>query len=541
MASSAQFSEIPRPPLSGEPLINAIHRRLLDLLLAGIIFFVVYACFVPFDFARPVDRSNDAGWYLGLRLVPISLPDILANISIYLPVGALACAVLRRRGLRRFTSMALLLPAGVLLSITVEYGQHFVRSRVPSWVDVTSNAAGILLGAGFVVLFEGALRRRAAGAMDEARRHWWRIVGRIAVCAVLIIQLRPYDVVVDCFHTAAEVYRHGKFDPLARWISVSGAATISSDGGNTWSREQWEYVLDRVADFSVYAALAAIVLLGTYHQRRSRIGSIFRAGMVVSTVAMLVTGVRILLISHGLDTAHFACALLGWPVGGIVGLIAARQRTAPRKVAQSRRWPWVALAAIVLFMVAMYETVPFNVDVQGTETLGEVCLFPFLAHFHSKPNVALYDITGDILRYAFFGAAIAVLLWARYDFGSPPARQIAIRHGDNASEKVPRLRWRFQLALAMGATIMAAGAFEVAHVWMPSRQADVTTILLAIIGSFAGIVAVRWVVDVRRSLAIAFADDLLTHQLIVGETYEPLPAARQKKPGSTASAATEEF
>ena len=230
MASSAQFSEMSRPPLSGEPLINAIHRRLLDLLLAGAVFFLVYACFVPFDFARPVDRSQDPAWLWGLRLQPVNLPDILANISIYVPLGMLAGAVARRRGLRRITTLTLLLSAGAMLSVAVEFGQHFVRSRVPSWVDVTSNVTGVLLGAGFVLAFEGALRRRAAGALDEARRHWWRTVGRIAVCAVLIVQLRPYDVVVDCFHTVAEVYRHGRLDPFARWISLSGTASLSSHG-----------------------------------------------------------------------------------------------------------------------------------------------------------------------------------------------------------------------------------------------------------------------------------------------------------------------
>ena len=291
----------------------------------------------------------------------------------------------------------------------------------------------------------------------------------------------------------------------------------------------------------MYVALAAVVLLGSYHQRRTQIGPIFKAGMVVSAVAMLVTGVRILLISHGLDTAHFAAGLFAWPFGCLVGLIAARRRANPRIPGRSGHWPWIPVAALVLVLVALYETVPFDVDAIGTGTLGQACLFPFLAHFHSRPNVALYDITGDLLRYAFFGAALAVMLWARYDFSNPPARQIANLSSESAIEKVPRLRWRIQLMISMGISTLAAGAFELVHVWMPSRQSDVTTVILALLGSFAGVIAVRWVVDVRRSLAIAFADDLLTRQLIVGETYEPLPAAHEKKPGSAASAASDEL
>jgi hypothetical protein len=90
-----------------------------------------------------------------------------------------------------------------------------------------------------------------------------------------------------------------------------------------------------------------------------------------------------------------------------------------------------------------------------------------------------------------------------------------------------------QLTIAVIASACAAATFETMHMWMPSRQSDITTVFLALFGSFAGAVAVRWVIDVRRGLAVAFADDLLTHQLIVGETYEPIPTPAGNKQGRT--------
>lgn len=522
--------------ISGEPLINAIHRRLLDFLLCGLVFFLVYACFVPFDFCRPQDRSQDTNWLLGLRLQPISLPDIIANITIYVPIGVLACAVLRRRKFGRIVSLLMISVAGAALSFAVEYGQHFVRSRVPSWVDVTSNILGVILGAAFVIIFEGTLRRRAAGALEEARRHWWLTAGRVFVCVVLFAQLRPYDVVVDCFHTAADTYRHGSVDPLKHWRSLSSAQALATSGTGGWSRAQWEYALDCLVDSAMYAAISAIVILGQYRSRRSTIRLFLWSGFVATSLAGLITSVRIFLISYGLDTAHFACSLIGWPVGTAIGLTLSRRRFAqPFVVSQSHRG-WVALAGCCLAAVGIYELVPFDFAAAGTGGTSRPCLLPFLAHFHSKPNVALYDISGDLLRYMFFGGGIAVLLWARYGVGQAPPR-LATSTADGAPGP-SRLRWRFQLMIAMGGAMIAAALFETAHIWMPSRQSDVTTIIMAMIGSFTGAVAVRWVIDVRRSLAVAFANDLLTSQLIVGETYTPIPTPQKKSDSSTPAART---
>lgn len=191
-----------------------------------------------------------------------------------------------------------------------------------------------------------------------------------------------------------------------------------------------------------------------------------------------------------------------------------------------------------MLVVAMYELVPFNIAPNGFSELSRPCLLPFFAHFHSRPNVALLDISGDLLRYAFFGAGMAVILWARYGIGVPTLQH---PRGPTLDEgpSTRKLRWRIQLLIATIVSGFAAAAFETIHMWMPSRQSDVTTVFLALIGSFTGVVAVRWVIDVRRGLAVAFADDLLTHQLIVGETYAPIPTPANTKQGTTTASRTD--
>lgn len=525
-------------PLSSEPLINAIHRRLLDFLLAGLTFFLVYACFVPFDFTAPVDRTHDAYWYLGLRLRPINLPDILANISIYVPLGVMAGAVLRRRGMSRIATILILPFCGAALSLAVEYGQHFVRSRVPSWVDVSSNVIGISVGAALTIIFEAWIRRRVAGAIEEARRHWWQAVCRIAVCAVLVVSLRPYDVVVDCYHTAAEAYRHGSVDPTHHWQSLAGPSGETEWNPAVWTRAQWEYALDTTVDVATYAVIAAMVVLGQYRNRRSGAGLLLWSGFVTVSLSAMVTVVRIFLISYGLDTAHFFASLIGWPIGGAAGFMMARRRFRTAAGQATNRPAWGAAAACAMLVVAMYELVPFDIAPNGSSGFSRPCLLPFFAHFNSRPNVALLDISGDLLRYAFFGAGIAVMLWARFGIGGLSAQDPRISTSGNRTS-TPTLRWCSQLVIAMFGSAGAAAAFETLHMRMPSRQSDITTVFLALFGSFAGAVAVRWVIDVRRGLAVAFADDLLTHQLIVGETYEPIPTPAGKKQGTTTASSVD--
>lgn len=156
-------------------------------------------------------------------------------------------------------------------------------------------------------------------------------------------------------------------------------------------------------------------------------------------------------------------------------------------------------------MVVAYELVPFDFGtgpgLDSPLAARRVCMLPFNAHFHSRPNDAFFDISGELLRYGLVGVCMALILRSR-----------------------SRAPWRRQLLTVVAAAGAAGVVLECTHLVMESRQTDVTTVLIAMAGGFSGAVAVRWVFDYRASLSVAVADDLLTRQLIEGETYKGLPA-----------------
>lgn len=521
--------------ISSEPLINALHRRAIELMVLAYIAALVYMSFVPFDFVRHPASPAGAFWELAFR--PFNLRDILANIAIFVPVGAGVYAILRRRGTGCLFSGLLAVVAACILSFSIEFGQRWVASRVSTWVDVTANGLGAMVGAVLVLIGEPQIRRAAREARRAVRRNWTLALAQGAMCLLLLTQLRPYDVVVDVFHTAAAV-RHADFSPLATWNALPQQVQQEVREGqrvglSELPRVQWEYGLDCVVDTCAYAAVAFLLILGLASPNRSRIGIYAWTGCVIMVLAGAITVIRIFLISHGLDTAQLVCGLMGWMLGGLLAGWAWQNSTdqsAPANetdltqttaaalspvVSQrddrrlgSSRWPGVGIA-LLMAAVAMYELVPFDFwpnsgDGPSPAHVRQVCMVPFLAHFHARPNDAFYDLSGDILRYAALGLALALLF-----------------------QNYSRMTWRRQLLAVLGLSVLAAAGFESVHLFMASRQTDVTTLVMALVGAFTGAVALRWAQDYRASLMPNMADDLLTSQLIEGETYKPLPTPKK--------------
>lgn len=489
--------------VSEEPIVNTIHRRLPDVLLGLFVLILVYMCFVPFDLVRIHSLPRGPGYFAGLKIAPLSMRDIFSNLALYTLLAALFCATLRRREVGRFLAILAAVTFSTILSVAVEYGQLFVLSRVSSWIDVCANGLGAALGAIGYLICESWLRTAARVARSDARHRWWLAVCKAFVCMVLVVNLRPYDVAVDVVRTGAHLRETADFHPLAAWRALNEKFSIDVAHGRVddtghLARMKWEYAVDRLVDILTYAAMAALVVVGLDRSGSRRWADVLYAGCVTGSVAAIIALIRAFLISHGFDASHLYCALIGWAIGGLLA-VACRAHSLPNQRSAFTVSGGVAVACLGL--VALYELLPFDFSTLESFSADRICLMPFKAHFNSKPNVAFYDLSGDALRYAAVGAAIAWLL----------------RLGSEKS-------WRRQLLATMLLSTGAASFFEFAHLFMPSRHADVTTLLLAAMSSLAGAVALRWVCDIRRTLGVVVADDLLTRQLIEGATYQPLPS-----------------
>lgn len=119
--------------------------RLRTLLAIGYALFIVYASLSPFVGWREQGLSFADVLRAPLRLTYTRF-DAAANVLAYLPFGLLASLALRKNfGL--LTSLLAGCATGVLLSVSMEYLQMYLPSRISSNMDVLSNSTGAFLGA----------------------------------------------------------------------------------------------------------------------------------------------------------------------------------------------------------------------------------------------------------------------------------------------------------------------------------------------------------------------------------------------------------
>ena len=194
-------------------------RRALWLLYAA---FIVYAATIPFHFVgdASVVLSHLGNVSLNPFVSPetgrrLSVPDVVQNILLFLPFGALGFLGAPRSGrgsfetislatkLRRIVVVTLLATAA---SLGVETLQLFTADRVSSLGDVVADTAGAFLGAMTSwqlsdSFSSGVGRLKAAGLADaDALRPL-----AVAALAIAVAFWQPFDVTLDVSTTVGKL------------------------------------------------------------------------------------------------------------------------------------------------------------------------------------------------------------------------------------------------------------------------------------------------------------------------------------------------
>lgn len=517
---------IARNPLSSEPIVDFAMRWLIDIVFALFVLAIVYMSFVPFDLTlSPPDRGWRAGRvFLGLGISPFNLPDILANIAYYVPVSTLGFFVFRRR-MGSIAAMLMILVLGSALSFGVEFAQQWTVSRIPAWADFVANVIGLLVGLTLAIIVHPFVRLLARSARETLRADLPGAVAKLLVCLLLVVHVRPFDLAVDIPRTVLNTARHGNFRFNARWNDLT-ASTAKTSNANVLrphirtDRARYEYVMDQIAATAGYAALACLLMISS---RRSGLesklpvvltfASIAWCGFVTVSLAAIVTCLRILMVSHGLDTAHLLCGIVGWPLG-----VTASQRfgrSTSTDLANNSTSPWTSIAWLgVAAWVLTYELIPFDfasTTLAQARALGRINLLPLRGQFAgSVPNLVA-DVSGKFIRYAALSACLAI----------PFAR-------------LARIHWKRSCLLIAFLSTAAVAIMQAIHLFQPSRICDTTNVLIAATAAFVTTVLIRGIHDVSR-IAPRVVDDLLTRQLIEGESYDKNALTSLRKPRSSAS------
>lgn len=502
------------PRISSEPIINFAFRWIADLAFAAFVLSIIYMSFVPFDLTL---TQPDRGWragrvILGLSTSPFNLPDILANIAYYVPISMLGFFVFRRR-VGWFAASFAVLVGGAALSFGVEYGQQWTLSRVPAWPDFVANVLGLTLGLGLAYVLYPFARLFARSAGESLAADPIGSAAKLTLCMLVLIQVRPFDLATDVPRTVLNTVRYGDFRATARWELLTGSSSPKANPnlGRTITpsaRSRHEYVMDQLATVAGYAALSCLMVLSMRKGRTAgRVPSLLWSGFVTISLAAIMTGLRVLMLSHGLDTMHLPCGIVGW----LLGVLAAR---AIDRAGHSSNGPRLAISMAVAAWVIAYELIPFDfawTSVSAARAAGRVTLLPMSAHFAgSVPNLVA-DLSGKFLRYGALAACLVAFLSA-----------------------YRRLQWRRQSLLVAVATALVVGVMQFVHVYQPDRVCDVTNVLIAGFAACAAVVSLRAATDLTCA-SPRLVDDMLTRQLIDGESYDKnaVTALRKRRSGAS--------
>lgn len=151
---------------------------------------IVYALLIVYSGLSPWSGWRDLG-VAPLAFLTAPIPrhlttfDLIVNVVGYLPLGALVVFAVHPR-VRGVAGALLGLGAGVLLSCTVEAGQTFLPRRVPSNIDLLTNALGALLGGLLAAPVASGLIDR--GRLADLRLRWFE---RRPSLLLLLVSLWP--------------------------------------------------------------------------------------------------------------------------------------------------------------------------------------------------------------------------------------------------------------------------------------------------------------------------------------------------------------
>ncbi len=422
---------------------------------------IVYGSWLPLNFDFELLRRGPLDALGMLSWASASLQDILANITIYLPIGFL----LSIRGDRVAASLIrrLLLTVAVAAGcgVLAETGQVLVPGRVPSFSDITLNVIGALIGLALARPALGA-RARISGSLRVAlaRRPMATLFWGVALL-VVFAKLAPFDFVRSPGELRASYLtaRWSPFEPPP----VPGASRM-------------EVLIEMGGSFFAFVLLG---IAGALACRERRVDRTCSAVNTIAGLILLAVGVeaaQLLLRSHTSDAADVVAYVYGAAVGAVLGATVidrgwrrGAEVGGPNPVGR------------VLLMIALVAQCSIIAGYALPDDAGWVCpssdsiqWVPFYAQFQKPFSLAIGQMTSSFMWYLSLAVIAAAMI---------PGR----------SASAVRVLVIFLTVGVVGLT-EAIQAFTVGHV------ADVTEPLLAGVAAVAGCAAYRWV---RRHCAPA--------------------------------------
>lgn len=468
----------------GHPVARFLVRRYVELLTILAVLFVLQAGLVPFDFGG--DRP-DAGstTFFGAKVTPLTFPDIVSNIFLYVPLGALLHWTLSLT----LRSRTLVLPVTIVitaaLSGAIEWIQAYSPTRVSSIIDFVSNLLGASLGATMSWLCRSVGRRSLGAALFELHARPQAVLLKLYCLVLVVFAAIPFSFAFDSTRLKRTVksanfvpFRVSKLDE-AFTDKVLARGDYTAHAHLKWQRMKcWSRWAAECASFVVLSWLCLWVMRYDYGFGR------WAAKMLVlwlgGLFAVCLSALQFPIISRACDVTDILFRLLGLCLGLVTSSLYLRdnRRIGPgRQAGAWQRFTAVGCAAAAGYIVYS-GLIPLTFDLGNdgpAESVASRAFLPFYGYFIGRFDLMMDDAMEKLACYAVFSALLAT-----YWTGAAGAR--------------PKSRTLVIATVGVGISVIV----ELFQMFIPVRVASLTDPILAGAGCLAGAIAQQYAVKLYQ-------------------------------------------
>lgn len=430
---------------------------------AGVMTFIAYGSFVPFEFQpREWDDATAAfGTALAQWASPPSRSDFAANIALGIPLGFCALGALRvdrpRRWLTAIVGLTVAVACGVYAS-AVEFGQLFFRERVCSGADIFAQTLGGVVGTGGWVLAGQWMTDRLRRAFDADGVKASTAPLLIGYAGLLLVtQTMPLDLTASPYVIGHRLKTAVTWQPLGELFERPDADT--------------EHDLKTMATWCELFALylpAGLLLAGLPGKFRTADGFFRVVGVGLLAVLVLET-CQVLVQSRHPSTTDIiigtVSVVIGWATARILAARGTRKWRAEVALLLGQAWAAV-LAVVAWFPYQFYPAIT-------GERLRAMSWLPFRDAIQGQYLWVAEDLI------AKFALSLPLGALAAWGFG-----------GSTGVASRPAGRWVVPLAGVLASGLVAA-MLEFGQALLPARTVCPTDVLLAMAGGWVGAMAER--------------------------------------------------
>jgi len=425
--------------------------------LAAVVWTAVaaYGSLVPLRYT-PLPWDEALRDFERIRWLSIGLggrQDWVANGLVFLPIGLLGTAALswNRPPIAAWVAFPLVTAFGTAVAVGLEFLQIFFPPRTVSLNDIVSESLGVFAGC-FLWATAGSRAARWWGRVRAARGQAFAEELLAAYALILLaFSVLPCDVVLS----------HDELDQKIRMGRVA------------WAFAPGTPIRRAVFGKLALAALHAPVgyFLGRLAARHGLI-RVLACGVFYAAFGELIQ----LVIYSRTATALDACAaFLGLGAGAVWARWTVPEMYKELPSAGSLGWR-VVLGAYCVAVSFLYLW-PFRWETDPAAIAGNWEGFfsrvPFAGHYVGTEFAALTNILARLIAFTGFGVVA--------EFACSAARDLRARGLRVQGVLLAAVVWGF--------------ALEVSQIWLVGRVADLTDVVLGVVGAALGMTAVRWFGD----------------------------------------------